>query len=178
MTILDDVLPILRSTPDVVRVLLAQQPFAATGFRPDGEWSGHEVVAHLIHGDRTDWIPRVRHLLTHADREPFPPFARDGWGELVARPLAELLETFAAERRGSLAALASLGLTEADFDRVGLHPRLGRVTLANLLATWGVHDLTHVDQITRLLAQRLGERTGPWNHPDFLGILHRRKPGG
>lgn len=178
MILFDDVLPILRSTPDVVRGLLVPQPTVAIGFRPDGEWNAQEIVAHLIHGERTDWIPRVRHVLAHADREPFPPFARDGWGDLVARPLPELLETFAAERRGSLAALASLGLTEADLERVGLHPRLGRVTLANLLATWSVHDLTHVEQLTRLLAQRLAAPTGPWNHPDFLGILHRRKPRG
>ncbi|MBI5853545.1 MAG: DinB family protein [Planctomycetes bacterium] len=178
MTLLDDVLPILRSTPDVVLALLARQPAAEIGFRPDGQWNSAEILAHLIHGERTDWIPRVRHLLAHADREPFPPFDRDGWGDLVARPLPELLETFAVERRGSLAAFASLGLTETDLARVGLHPRLGRVTLANLLATWGVHDLTHIDQLTRLQAQRLGEPTGPWNHPDFLGILHRRKPRG
>ena len=167
---------LLERTPRVLHTLLDGLPACWSETRPAPDaWTPREVVAHLIHGERTDWLPRARHILQHGASVPFDPFDRAGHAADAERPLPELLATFAALRAESLAALQSLHLQPADLDRTGRHPALGPVTLRQLLATWVLHDLNHEDQILRAMAQRWGLHAGPWNNPDFLGILHRRK---
>ena len=161
---LDDALPVLRRTPDVLRALLAdlsaQWTTATEG--PD-TWSPFDIVGHLIHGERTDWVPRVEHILRHGAAVPFPPFDREAmFRESKGVSLATLLDTFAALRSGNLERLAALRLTAADLDRRGLHPELGVVTLRQHLATWTAHDLSHVAQIVRVMARQYSEAVGPW----------------
>lgn len=172
----DDVVAILTSTPALLHAMLDSAPADAIDHRAPGAWSAREVLAHLILGERNDWIPRVRHLLAHGEALPFVPFVREDWGGLPQAELATLLATFAAERQANLATLRALALGSAELARMGRHPKLGRVTLGELLTTWAVHDLTHVDQLVRLRAQRLASATGPWNHPEYLGVLWRDKP--
>jgi len=160
----DDALPVLARTPSVLRELLAGLPedWIRSTEGPE-TWSPYDVVGHLIHGERTDWVPRVEHILRHGDATPFPPFDREAM--LTAsrgRSLAELLETFARLRAGSLERLSALGLTEADLDRRGLHPALGGVTLGQHLSTWVAHDLDHVAQIVRVMARQYEKAVGPW----------------
>jgi hypothetical protein len=113
-----------------------------------------------IHGERTDWIPRARHILAGETR-PFETFDRMAqFTESQGKSLGELLETFADLRRENVAALAGMNLTKGDLERKGLHPELGEVTLGQLLATWVVHDLDHVAQIARTMAKAYGEATG------------------
>lgn len=170
----DDAVPMLRSTPRVLRVWLAELPDSWTGANegPD-TWSPYDIVGHLIHGERTDWIPRVELLLAHGASRAFTPFDRFAqYRESRGKTLGELLDTFAELRSSNLARLASLQLSREDFRRPGLHPELGPVTLGQLLATWVVHDLNHVAQIARVMGRQYTGEVGPWI--DYLPLLTRR----
>jgi len=171
---LNEAAAILERTPASLGALLDGLP--ATWVRAtEGEdtWSPYDVIGHLIHGELTDWIPRARHIMAGETR-PFEPFDRTAqFKESMGRSLSELLSDFANLRRESLAALASMNLTDEDLGRKGLHPSLGEVTLGQLLAAWVVHDLDHVAQIARTLAKVYAEATGPWSA--YLSILHDRK---
>jgi len=138
----------------------------------EGTWSPREVVAHLVDNEEVDWMPRLRHVLEHGEARPFTPFDREGFRARFANhPIGELLDAFAARRRESLAALEALRLTVSDLERTGMHPSLDRVTVRQLLASWAVHDLTHVAQVARVLAKRWDGETGPWRA--YLGVLSR-----
>ena len=170
----DEALPILRRTPGVLRPLLNGLPevwIAAT--EGPGTWSPFDVVGHLIHGERTDWIPRAEHLLERGEAVPFPVFDREAmFGASKGRTLSELLDTFEELRRSSLARLDALKLTEADLSRRGRHPELGVVTLGQHLATWVAHDLSHLSQVVRVMARQYTETVGPWRA--YLSILAPR----
>jgi hypothetical protein len=161
----EEALPLLGRTPAVLQALLADLPAAWTSaIEGPGTWSPYDVVGHLIHGERSDWMPRVHHLLRHGDAVAFPPFDREGMFEASkGRPLRELLDTFAALRADSLEQLAELRLTGADLGRTGRHPDFGIVTLGQHLATWVAHDLTHLSQIVRAMGRQYADAVGPWH---------------
>lgn len=171
---LDEAVAILERTPSSLRALLIGLPDTwTTATEGDGTWSPYDVIGHLIHGERTDWIPRARHILAGETR-PFESFDRTAqFTESKGKTLTELLDTFANARRENLAALNEMHLTDEDFNRPGLHPELGGVTLGQLLATWVVHDLDHVAQIARTMAKVYREATGPWSA--YLSILRDRE---
>jgi hypothetical protein len=155
---------VLERTPRVLRELLAGLPEGWIGATegPD-TWSPFDVVGHLIHGERTDWIPRLEIILTEGEALTFTPFDRFAQFEASrGKTLEELLETFAVLRAGSLAHLASFGLTSADLKRRGRHPELGPVTVEQLLATWVAHDLSHLGQIARVMGKAYTDAVGPW----------------
>jgi len=166
--------PVLRRTPAVLRELLQQLPDEWTqAVEGPGTWSPYDVVGHLIHGERTDWVPRIEHLLRHGDAVAFPPFDREGmFRESQGRSLAELLDVFAVLRGESLSRLAAFGLTDADLTRVGRHPDFGVVTLGQHLATWVAHDLGHISQIVRVMARQYTDAVGPWRK--YLSVLASR----
>jgi len=138
----------------------------------ENTWSPYDVIGHLIHGERTDWIPRAQHILA-ADPRPFESFNRTAqFEESEGKTLSELLATFSELRRENLMALVAMNLTEADLQRKGQHPELGEVTIGQLLATWVVHDLDHVAQIARTMAKAYSEAVGPWSA--YLSILRDR----
>ena len=169
----NEALPLLERTPVTLRALLdgLPEPWIRADEGP-GTWSAYDVVGHLIHGERTDWIVRTEHILAHGAELPFIPFDREAMlHDSVGSPLAELLKTFAALRTSNLARLSSLRLSTTDLDRPGLHPALGRVTLGQLLATWVAHDLGHLAQIARVLGKRYRATVGPWRA--YLPILDR-----
>ena len=166
---------ILGRTPAVLRALLEGLSEAWTEcdegprtFRPV------DVVGHLLHGERTDWMSRVRRILEVGEEQAFDPFDRWGHEPDVERcALDELLREFEHARARNLQELADLELGEADFDRRGEHPELGSVTLGELLATWVVHDLGHLRQICRVMAGRYAEDVGPWRA--YLPVLDEGK---
>jgi uncharacterized damage-inducible protein DinB len=130
-------------------------------------------VGHLIHGERTDWIPRLELLLEYGDTRPFTPFDRFAqFRESQGRTLHQLLDTFAELRYANLARLESLALRPPDYERAGMHPALGSVTLGQLLATWVAHDLNHVAQIARVMGNQYRDAVGPWL--EYLPLLGRR----
>jgi uncharacterized damage-inducible protein DinB len=172
----DTALPILRRTPDVVRTLLSELPAdwidTTEGL---GTWSPFDVVGHLIHGERTDWMPRVEHLLRHGDAVPFPPFEREAmFAASKGKSLDELLDTFARVRLESLQRLNMLRLSDADLGRTGRHPEFGIVTLRQLLSTWVAHDLGHIGQIVRVMARQYADAVGPWRA--YLSMLSTFSP--
>jgi hypothetical protein len=168
---LDEAMAVLERTPAVLRSLLLDLPAGWTT-ATDGPdtWSAFDIVGHLIHGERTDWIPRVDHMLRHGDALPFEPFDREAMFEMArGRSLADLLETFGQLRRENLERLRVLNLTEADLARPGLHPGLGPVTMGQHLATWVAHDLGHISQVVRVMARQYSDAVGPWQA--YLSIV-------
>ena len=161
---LQDTVAMLERTPRVLGPLLADlsQEWIAGTEGPD-TFSPFEVLGHLIHGERTDWIPRARMILAQRPGSRFEPFDRFGHrAESEGKPLGELLDVFRALRGDNLATLRSWRLDEAQLALRGEHPDLGSVTLGQLLATWAVHDLTHLAQITRTMARQYRDVIGPW----------------
>ena len=157
-------IPLLERTPAALRALLSGLPDAwVRATDGPGTWSAFDVVGHLLHGEKTDWIPRVKHILQKGDSEPFPPFDREAMFEATrGRSLASLLEEFTALRAQNVTTLRGLALTPADLDRRGLHPELGSVTLRQHLATWTAHDLGHLRQIAQTLGRQYRDAVGPW----------------
>ena len=171
---LDDAVAILERTPASLTALLKDLPESwVQATEGAGTWSPYDVIGHLIHGERTDWIPRARHIMA-GDSRPFEPFDRMAqFTDSQGKSLGELLVTFAELRQENLAILLEMNVTNEDLNREGLHPELGGVTLGQLLATWVVHDLDHVGQIARTMAKVYSEATGPWS--EYLSILRDRR---
>jgi hypothetical protein len=169
---LEHTIALLSRTPTALNALLRDLPPEwTTPTEGDGTWSAFDVVGHLIHGERTDWIPRARHILEFGESKPFDPFDRFAqFRNSHGKSLPHLLDEFASARSESLTTLRALNLRPADLARRGAHPALGSVTLSELLATWTVHDLTHLHQISRTLAHQYRDAVGPW--AAFLGVLH------
>lgn len=170
---LDAAVPVLRQTPQTLRTLLATLPpdwiHATEG--PE-TWSPFDVVGHLIHGERTDWIPRARIILAQGDERTFTPFDRFAqFEESRGKSLDALLDTFARERAANIDLLESWQLTDAQLALEGVHPAFGAVTLRQLLATWVTHDLNHIAQIVRVMAKQYRSAVGPWRQ--YLSILDR-----
>lgn len=167
---LGEAMQVLERTPGVLRAWLDGVGDGwARGNYGEGTFSPYDVVGHLITGERTDWMARVRIILDHGPDRPFDAYDRYAQFEASqGRALRELLEEFARLRAENLAALRGLNLTEADFGRHGRHPALGTVTLGHLLATWAVHDLNHLAQIAKAMAAQYEAEVGPWRA--YLGI--------
>ena len=168
---LEHTISLLTRTPAALNVLLGDLPEAWT-HQNEGEntWSAFDVIGHLIHGERTDWMPRVRMVLEFGETQTFEPFDRLGQErESQGQSLGQLLNEFARLRSEGLRDLRALSLRQEDLARRGRHPALGVVTLSQLLATWAAHDLTHLHQISRVMAHQYREIVGPWNA--YLGVL-------
>ena len=162
---------VLSRTPGVLDALLRDLPEAwTTRNEGDNSWSAFEVVGHLIHGDRTDWMTRAKMILQLGESRPFPPFDRLGHiRESQGKSLAQLLDEFTHLRSDNLRELRTLILQPKDLELRGQHPALGAVTLSQLLATWAVHDLTHLHQLSRIMAHQYRNAVGPWSA--YLGVL-------
>ncbi len=162
---------ILSRTPVVLNSLLSG--LAAEwimGNEGEQTWSPFEVLGHLIHGERTDWIPRIKTILQSGESETFETFDRFAqFEESKGKSLEDLLSTFAELRLHNLAALTKLNITAEDLAKRGTHPQLGTVRLEQLIATWVAHDLSHVTQITRTMAKQYREAVGPWEA--YLSVL-------
>jgi len=168
---LDHTLALLSRTPATLNALLGDLPDAWT-VTNEGEntWSPYDVIGHLIHGERTDWIPRARRILESGESRPFDPFDRFAQErESQGKTLTKLLDEFGRLRAENLTTLRAMNLKPEDLARRGRHPALGVVTLSELLATWAAHDLTHLHQISRTMAHQYRESVGPWTA--YLGVM-------
>jgi len=162
---------ILERTPETLRSLLSQLSdewiYANEG---EGTWSCYDVVGHLIHGDKTDWLVRAELILSDEDDKTFKPFDRFAQFEnSKGKNLSQLLDEFEACRKANLEKLKSFNLQQSDLSKKGLHPVFGEVTLSQLLSTWMVHDLDHISQISRVLAKQYTKNVGPWI--EYLKVL-------
>jgi DinB superfamily len=168
---LNEAIESLAATPATVDALLRGRQDAWVECRKGpGTFSPRDILGHLIFGEMTDWIPRARQILEGRGSSPFEPFDRFGHQRLVeGRPLGDLLDRFAVLRRESIEALGAFALDEQKLKMPGTHPELGPVTLRPLLATWVVHDLGHIAQLMRVMANEYRDEVGPWRA--FLTIL-------
>jgi len=162
---------ILERTPAVLKAQLdgLSDDWVLPNEGPE-TFSPFDVVGHLIHGEQTDWAVRAKMILESGDTKTFEKWDRTAmYEESKGKTLTQLLDQFAELRRNNIIWLRSLNLSETDLHRKGMHPVLEAVTLRNLLATWVVHDLTHIAQITRVMAKQYREEMGPW--PQFFRVL-------
>lgn len=168
---IEQAVELLERTPLVLKSLL--ENLSADWTQSDNnseDWKPFDIIGHYIHAEETDWIPRAEIILKQEAGATFEPFDRFAQFEKsTGKTLEELLATFAERRRASLATLKSWNLSRAQLDLKGAHPELGEVTLEQLLATWVVHDLTHIRQIATALAKRYGANVGAWK--EYLSIL-------
>jgi DinB superfamily len=120
----------------------------------------------------TDWIPRARVILEHGEGKTFEPFDRFARKERsVDWSLEKLLDLFAELRATTLETLRQWSLTDTHVTKRGLHPELGPVTLQKLLTTWGVHDLSHIAQVARVMDKRYSGEVVAWRA--YLSTLSR-----
>lgn len=169
---LQQTIDILDRTPAALDSFLRDLPQSWTMSNEGGTtWSPYDIVGHLIHGELTDWLPRARMIMEYGESRAFDPFDRQAQErDSKGKSLPELLDEFARLRSQNLNALRAMNLKPLDFDRRGRHPALGSVTLSQLLATWAVHDLTHLHQLSRVMAYQYRDAVGPWSA--YLGVLH------
>ncbi len=170
---LDKSLEILERTPGVLKNLLAGLSDDWTMVNEGGEtWSAYDVVGHLIHGEKTDWIERIEKTLGENSDRNFKTFDRFAqFTESKGKTLEQLLNEFAELRKKNLVTLKSKIITADKLKLKGVHPKFGEVTLEQLLSTWTVHDLTHIAQITRVMAKQYRENVGPWL--EFFTLLQK-----
>jgi hypothetical protein len=164
---------VLQRTPWTIRTMLSGLPPAwiLANEGPD-TWSPYDIVGHLIHGERTDWIPRAEIILAQGSNRRFIPFDRFAqFRDSQGKSLEDLIEEFARLRSENLKKLGDLRLTESELALEGEHPELGAVTLRQLLAAWVAHDLGHIAQIARVMAKQHREAIGPWRA--YLTIMDR-----
>ncbi len=164
---LSQTISLLTRTPAALDALLRELPEAwTTGNEGENTWSPREIVGHLNHCERVDWLRRARIILEEGNIRKFEPLDRE------ARPegaMPELLDEFARLRAQNLTEVRSWNLSSAELARQGIHPVFGPVTLSQLLATWAAHDLTHLHQLSRVMAHQYREAVGPWSA--YLGVL-------
>lgn len=164
---------ILSRTPGTLRAMLSDispEWFDAT--EGPETWSPYVVVGHLIHGERTDWIPRAQTILAQGANRSFTPYDRFAqFHESIGKSLADLLDEFEKLRAENLATLAAMNLDDGKLDLEGEHPKFGAVSLRQLLAAWVVHDLGHIAQVARVMAKQYRDSIGPW--AEYLPIVTR-----
>ena len=169
---LDQAISVLERTPAVLSELLMglDEAWTSPNEGPD-TWSPFDVVGHLLHGEATDWMPRIKLILSDAQDKTFKPFDRFAQKESSkGKTLNDLLTAFSDYRTKNLAELKSLNLTERDLERTGVHPALGPVVLHQVLATWVAHDLGHIVQVSRVMAKQYTDQVGPWTQ--YLKVLN------
>lgn len=166
-------LDILTRTPFVLETLLEgiSEEWIQNN-EGEGTWSPFDIVGHLIHGERTDWITRMEIILSDSQNKKFDSFDRFAqFEESKGKNLRQLLDEFKALRKENIAVLRSKNIDKQDLAKRGIHPVFGEVTLEQLLATWSAHDLGHLGQIARVMAKQYTQAVGPWKQ--YLPILHR-----
>lgn len=164
---------VLENTPMVLKSLLSglSEEWTHNNEGPE-TWSPFDVVGHLVHGERTDWIPRIFIIMNDSEEKTFTPFDRFAqFEESKGKTLEDLLNEFETLRDQNLQQLKSFGFTESELQRKGIHPELGEVTLSQVIATWVTHDLGHIAQISRVMAKQYKNEVGPWTA--YISILSK-----
>lgn len=162
---------ILERTPVVLETMLKglSGEWIMQNEGPD-TWSPFDIIGHLIHGEKTDWIPRMEIILSDKANKQFEPFDRFAqFQSSKGKSIGQLLDEFASLRSANIKKLKSKNLSESDLLKTGIHPAFGEVTLGQLLSTWVVHDLNHIAQVSRVMAKQYKDEVGPWI--EYLRVL-------
>ncbi|MFC5452867.1 DinB family protein [Paenibacillus aestuarii] len=170
---LDEAIEVMERTPKALTLFLSGLSAGwLQGNEGEGTWNATEVIDHLIEAEKTNWIPRLNTILQDGENKPFPPFDRFAHlNDKTAATIEEKLLAFQQIRTVNLAYIRSVIDPAQHFERTGRHPAFGLVKVRELLATWVVHDLTHMAQIVRVMAERYRVDVGPWS--EYLGILKK-----
>jgi hypothetical protein len=170
---LDESIDILERTPAILNALLVDINEEWTSANEGGEtWSVYDIAGHLIHGEKTDWIPRLEIMLSEQEEKTFEPFDRFAqFEDSKGKSLAALLEEFSLLRAQNIKLLRSKKIEDKELRKTGIHPAFGQVTVEQLLSAWVVHDLNHIAQMCRVMAKYYIADVGPWIK--FMGILQR-----
>ena len=168
---LEATIALLSRTPAALDALLRDLPEFWTNRNEGGDtFSAFDIVGHLIHGEQTDWMARAKRILADGEAREFDKFDRRAQErESQGKSLSQLLDEFGRLRSENLRQLRAMNLQPEDLERRGRHPALGTVTLSQLLATWAAHDLTHLHQLSRVMAHQYREAVGPWS--PYLGVM-------
>ncbi len=171
---LSEAIEILSRTPAVVETLLTGLSDDWTMNNEGGEtWSPYDIIGHYIEGEKNDWITRMEIILSDKEEKEFKPFNRFAqFEDSKGKSLTQLLDQFKQLRKENLFKLQSANLTDADLDKTGMHPAFGAVTLRQLLSTWVVHDLSHINQMSRVMAKQYTEAIGPWT--EYFNVITNR----
>lgn len=138
----------------------------------EGTWNASEVIEHLIEAEKTNWMPRLEFILQEGEGKQFPPFDRfSHLNDKQETSIEQKLHEFKTIRSQNITKLQELIKPELHFELTGSHPAFGVVKVRELMATWMVHDLTHIAQIVRVMAERYRTDVGPWQ--EYLGILKK-----
>jgi len=167
----DKSLEILERTPKVLITMLQDISADWTSPNEGGDsWSVYDIIGHLIHGEKTDWVPRTEIILSENSDKKFTPFDRFAqFEDSKGKTLNQLLKEFKMLRERNIEQLRSKKITDKNLEEIGIHPAFGNVTLSQLLSTWVVHDLNHIAQISRVMAKQFKVEVGPWT--EYLRIL-------
>ena len=128
-----------------------------------GSFSPYDVLGHLIEAEKNLWLVRAAVILGHGQTRLFDDFDRFAhYQTSQGKSLNDLLDEFTRLRKASLRAIESYQLSDEQLEKTGQHPELGEVKLKELLATWVVHDLSHIRQMVRIMAKQYKTDVGPW----------------
>ncbi|WP_435169580.1 DinB family protein [Paenibacillus glycanilyticus] len=171
---LTEAIEVLERTPQTLQLFLSGLSDGwLTCNEGEGTWNVRRVIEHLIEGEKNNWIPRLEFILAEGEHAPFPSFDRYAHlNQASARSFEQSLLEFIAIRTHNIARLEELVKDESSLERTGSHPAFGVVKVRELIATWAVHDMTHIAQIVRVMANRYVTDVGPWH--EYLGILNRK----
>ncbi len=163
---------ILESTPKVIESFLEGLSDEWISQNEGGEsWSPFDILGHLVHGEKTDWINRTETILKYGKEKTFKPFDRFAqFDDSKGKSLSELLDEFKTLRKRNIKRLTEMNIQESDLNKEGIHPHFGKVTLKELLSTWVVHDLGHIRQIARVMAKQYKDEIGPWK--EYLPVVN------
>ena len=169
---LEQALEILERTPTVIALFLKNiDSNWVNSNEGNDSWSPYDIVGHYIHGEKTDWIPRMN-IILHDDDKHFIPFDRFAqFNDSEGKTISELLDEFKKLREKNIQSLKAAALTENHLSQKGIHPQFGEVSLRELLAAWVVHDLAHINQVARVMAKQYKEAIGPWKA--YMNIVNR-----
>lgn len=169
---LEDAIILLGKMPSILKILLEGLPSEwVKSNEGENTWSPYDVLGHLIHAEKTDWIPRAKIIIQEGQTKTFQPFDRYAqFEESKGKSLAELLLIFEGLRQENIRVLNAMTLSAEDLKKTGKHPELGVVTLEQLLATWVAHDQTHLVQICRTMAKQYKETVGAWRV--YLSVMN------
>lgn len=168
---LTDIKNVLQRTPVIFETMVKNLPNHLIHANEGGEtWSVYDIVGHMIHGEKTDWIPRAKIILEHGPNKPFEPFDRFAQlNDSKGKTLNDLLIEFAQWRKKCLEELDAMKIDDDTLKLKGMHPALGEVNLGQLFSTWVVHDLNHIAQMSRVIAKQYKTSCGVWS--EYLRIL-------
>ena len=158
-TFIEDVQAVLSATPERWQRLVSTLSADLLARPPmEGEWSALACLRHLLDAEHHIFPVRVKAFLAGQNFTDFDPNQQHA--DSAAQTPDQLVSTFARDRQENV--LLFKLIQESDLQRTLQHPRLGTVTLSQLLHNWAAHDLMHTVQAERALMQPFMHACGPW----------------